>query len=100
EDEVSNGLKKSKEIVTAQQDDLKKIFQTIDDILSLQVFSKETFEDEIDKADKKRDNTIKAVNKFDASLLTEYAVSEQQENYLITLLGTIMNSSSQGGKIS
>ncbi|SFC55612.1 Pre-toxin TG [Bacillus sp. OV322] len=100
EDEVSNGLKKSKEIVTAQQDDLKKIFHTIDDILSLQVFSKETFEDEIDKADKKRENTIKAVNKFDANLLTEYAVSEQQENYLIRLLGTIMNSSSQGGKIS
>ncbi|WP_419883531.1 T7SS effector LXG polymorphic toxin [Peribacillus sp. B-H-3] len=54
EDEVSNGLKKSKEIVTAQQDDLKKIFHTIDDILSLQVFSKETFEDEIEKADKKK----------------------------------------------
>ncbi|MFD0047794.1 T7SS effector LXG polymorphic toxin [Actinomycetes bacterium NPDC127524] len=100
EDEVSNGLKKSKEIVTAQQDDLKKIFHNIDDILSLQVFSKETFEDEIDKADKKRNNTIEAVNKFDASLMTEYAVSEQQEIYLITLLGTIMNSSSQDGKIS
>ncbi|WP_419881018.1 T7SS effector LXG polymorphic toxin [Peribacillus sp. B-H-3] len=100
EDEVSNGLKKSKEIVTAQQDDLKKIFHTIDDILSLQVFSKETFEDEIDKADKKRNNTIAAVNKFDASLLSEYGVSEKQEIYLITLMGTLMNSSSKGGRVS
>ncbi|WP_419883532.1 pre-toxin TG domain-containing protein [Peribacillus sp. B-H-3] len=49
---------------------------------------------------KKRNNTIKAVNKFDASLLTEYAVTETQEIYLITQMGTIMQSSSKGGKIS
>jgi predicted ribonuclease toxin of YeeF-YezG toxin-antitoxin module len=85
EDELVHHIRNQKEMVAIQQDELQKIFNRIDDLIPLNAFSTNSFDDNIEKADKDRKDTIDAVNQLDQELTSEYKLSESDEQYVITL---------------
>ncbi|TCP31225.1 putative ribonuclease toxin of YeeF-YezG toxin-antitoxin module [Scopulibacillus darangshiensis] len=91
---------RAKDIVEGQKEDLQKIFDGIQDILSLEVFDSGEFEDKIGEAEKERHNTIEKVTTLDSELTDEYGLSETEQNYVGALYGALINATSQNGKIS
>lgn len=100
EEELENATRNSKEMVTAQKNDLKKIFSGIDDIIQLEPFSDEAFFENIEKADKKRTKTIDKVNEIDHKWTTEYAKSEEDQAAVTALMEQLKVSSTRGGEVS
>ncbi|KAB7705326.1 transposase [Bacillus aerolatus] len=98
--ETANGLSNANMMVTSQREDLQKIFDQINDILSLDMYSRETFDEHMEKAEEKRTKTIVAVNKLDSDLTSEYVKSELEEVNVIQLFSELMKASTKGGKIS
>ena len=99
EDDLATHLKNHKEMVSSQQDDLEKIFNRINDLVPLTVFSKETFDHHMENADKDRNDTINAVDQLDNELKSEYTLSEGDEQYVIALFQQLMEASRQGNTI-
>ncbi|MGE7879349.1 ribonuclease YeeF family protein [Peribacillus muralis] len=100
EGELENANRHAKEMVTAQKNDLKKIFAEIDDIIQLQPFSDDVFFDNIEKAENKRTETIHKVNEIDHKWTAEYATSEQDQASLTALMEQLKRSSTRGGQVS
>ncbi|WP_424511394.1 T7SS effector LXG polymorphic toxin, partial [Scopulibacillus darangshiensis] len=69
-------------MVAGQQEDLQKIFNSIKDILSLEVFDSGDFEDKIGEAEKERNDTIEKVATLDSDLTEEYKASESTQLYV------------------
>ncbi|USK69136.1 deaminase domain-containing protein [Peribacillus asahii] len=100
EENLSQSNHLAKEMVTQQQEDLQQIFNDIEDLISLQVFSKEEFDENINEAEKERNETIQKVNELDEDLTTEYALSEQTETYVYALFNQLMEATRKGENIS
>lgn len=100
EENIPREQDRAREMVEDQQSSLGSILHSIDDLVSLPVFSTETFNDYMDKADKKRTETINAVNQLDQNLTEEYAISEYDQQYLAGIFGQLLESSRQGNSIS
>ncbi|MGG4263798.1 T7SS effector LXG polymorphic toxin [Peribacillus simplex] len=100
EGELENANRNSKEMVTAQKNDLKKIFAEIDDIIQLKPFSDDVFFDNIEKAEKKRTETINKVNEIDHKWTSEYAKSEADQAAVVALIEQLKESSTRGGAVS
>ncbi|MGE7767282.1 ribonuclease YeeF family protein [Peribacillus sp. NPDC096540] len=100
EEELENASRNSKEMVTAQKNDLKKILAEIDDIIQLEPFSDDEFYENIEKAEKKRTQTINKVNEIDHKWTTEYAKSEEDQAAVAALMEQLKVSSTRGGEIS
>ncbi|MFD0048209.1 ribonuclease YeeF family protein [Actinomycetes bacterium NPDC127524] len=98
--EVAHADRKSKELVAAQKSDLAAIFSRIEDIIHLEPFSDEEFQEQISEADRKRFETIDKVNETDSGWLEEYAESEADQAAIVSLLAQLRESSSRGGKVS
>ncbi|MED3995591.1 T7SS effector LXG polymorphic toxin [Peribacillus frigoritolerans] len=100
EEELTNATRNSKEMVTAQKNDLKKIFSGIDDIIQLEPFSDDAFFENIEKAETKRTETIDKVNEIDHKWTTEYAKSEADQAAVTALMEQLKVSSTRGGVVS
>lgn len=100
EEELTNATRNSKEMVTAQKNDLKKILAGIDDIIQLEPFSDDAFCENIEKAETKRTETIDKVNEIDHKWTTEYAKSEADQAAVAALMEQLKISSTRGGVVS
>ncbi|MFY0782908.1 T7SS effector LXG polymorphic toxin [Peribacillus simplex] len=100
EEELTNATRNSKEMVTAQKNDLKKILAGIDDIIQLEPFSDDAFFENIEKAETKRTQTIDKVNEIDHKWTTEYAKSEEDQAAVTALMEQLKVSSTMGGVVS
>ncbi|QNF29991.1 hypothetical protein HUW50_22385 [Metabacillus sp. KUDC1714] len=59
EDELVHHIRNQKEMVTIQQDELQRIFNRIDDLISLNAFSTNSFDDYIEKQIKTEKTPLK-----------------------------------------
>ncbi|MDQ0221348.1 TIGR01741 family protein [Peribacillus cavernae] len=100
EEELANANNMSIKMVEAQQDDLQKIFDRIDDLVPLKVFSVETFGEKINQAEQQRTNTIQKVHEQDQALLADYEKSEADQATTLALMEQIQGSSIKGGQVS
>ncbi|CAH0270981.1 Ribonuclease YobL [Peribacillus sp. Bi96] len=100
EEELENASRNSKEMVTAQKNDLKKILAGIDDIIQLEPFSDDAFFENMEKAETKRTKTIDKVSEIDHKWTTEYAKSEEDQAAVTALMEQLKVSSTRGGEVS
>ncbi|MGG0847103.1 T7SS effector LXG polymorphic toxin [Peribacillus simplex] len=100
EEELESASRNSKEMVTAQKNDLKKILAGIDDIIQLEPFSDDVFFENMEKAERKRNQTIDKVNEIDHKWTAEYAKSEADQAAVTALMEQLKVSSTMGGVVS
>ncbi|WP_342602828.1 T7SS effector LXG polymorphic toxin [Peribacillus sp. FSL E2-0159] len=100
EEELESASRNSKEMVTAQKNDLKKILAGIDDIIQLEPFSDDVFFENMEKAERKRNQTIDKVNEIDHKWTAEYAKSEADQAAVAALMEQLKISSTRGGEVS
>ncbi|WP_307872040.1 T7SS effector LXG polymorphic toxin [Priestia megaterium] len=97
ETELKNANSNAKEIVAQQHEDLQSILNGIDDIVSISAFSTSEFNHKIEEAEKKRTDTIEAVNQLDAEWSKEYSEMDDFYTVVNTLVSGLELATSQGG---
>ncbi|MFJ5965626.1 ribonuclease YeeF family protein [Bacillus sp. NPDC093026] len=100
ENQVEMGLKNAKSIVSDQKKALESIFQDIDDLISLDVFDDQIFDEKITDAEDERKKTVNDLNELDQHLKDEYALSETEEQATMALYAEMMNATNDGKTIS
>ncbi|TXC92634.1 transposase, partial [Metabacillus litoralis] len=99
ESELSHHEKNYMMMVDSQQDELKRIFNRVDDLVPLNVFSTDRFMDAVAEAKKSRNETLRAVENIDEKLKSEYTLSEDDEHYVVALFQQLLEATRQGNEI-
>ncbi|WP_249117526.1 T7SS effector LXG polymorphic toxin [Bacillus safensis] len=97
---VHMGMKNAKSIVKDQKNALKTIFEDIDDLISLEVFDSQTFDEKIEDAEDVRKKTVKDLIELDQNLKDEYALSETEQQATMALYAEMINATNDGKSIS
>ncbi|WP_416807180.1 ribonuclease YeeF family protein [Bacillus safensis] len=97
---VHMGIKNAKSIVKDQKKALKTIFQDIDDLISLEVFDSQTFDEKIEDAEDEQKKTVKDLRELDQNLKDEYALSETEQQATMALYAEMINATNDGKAIS
>nr|WP_257215570.1 T7SS effector LXG polymorphic toxin [Bacillus pumilus] len=97
---VHMGIKNAKSIVKDQKNALKTIFEDIDDLISLEVFDSQTFDEKIADAEDERKKTVNDLRELDQNLKDEYALSETEQQATMALYAEMMNATNDGKAIS
>ncbi|WKB36042.1 T7SS effector LXG polymorphic toxin [Terrilactibacillus sp. S3-3] len=100
EQELANGYYRSKDMVYDQRETIDDILRSISDLVSLDPFSTEAVDDELDKADLKLTQTAEAVRELDQALVQEYSGSESDQQYVKKLFAELIEATRQGGDVS
>ncbi|WMT30786.1 T7SS effector LXG polymorphic toxin [Bacillus aerius] len=97
---VHMGIKNAKSIVKDQKKALTTIFQDIDDLISLEVFDSQTFDEKKEDAEDERKKTVKDLRELDQNLKDEYALSETEQQATMALYAEMINATNDGKAIS
>ncbi|WP_376745043.1 T7SS effector LXG polymorphic toxin [Bacillus pumilus] len=97
---VHMGIKNAKSIVKDQKKALKTIFQDIDNLISLEVFDSQTFDEKIADAEDERKKTVKDLRELDQNVKDEYALSETEQQATMALYVEMINATNDGKAIS
>ncbi|MGE6629193.1 ribonuclease YeeF family protein [Bacillus sp. NPDC077027] len=97
---VHMGIKNAKSIVKDQKKALKTVFQDIDDLISLEVFDSQTFDEKIEDTEDERKKTVKELRELDQNLQDEYGLSETEQQATMALYAEMMNATNDGKAIS
>lgn len=99
EDELSKSERQAVDMVDQYRSELNSIFQKINDILSLQVFSTSDFQANMEEAQMNREKTIEAVERVDQELLNEYMYSIYEQDNVRALFQALQDATSTGVRI-
>ncbi|WP_052303245.1 T7SS effector LXG polymorphic toxin [Priestia megaterium] len=88
---------RSKQMVEQQQTELEAILSNIEDIIHITPFPTEAFEDELSAAEKKRTETITAVEELDNQLSSEYEMLNSFYESVQFSVNGLEQLTSQGG---
>ncbi|SCC51341.1 MULTISPECIES: T7SS effector LXG polymorphic toxin [Priestia] len=94
---VHQGNTQAKEMIIQQQNALQDIFNTIDHILPLNVFSSAKYNQYLEEAEQERKDTLQAVNQLDADLVQEYKGLSFFYNMVTQNIQAVTSSTSQAG---
>ncbi|WP_129710114.1 ribonuclease YeeF family protein [Priestia megaterium] len=97
EQELAVANDRSKQMVEQQQAELEAILSNIEDIIHITPFSTEAFEDELSDAEKKRKETITAVEELDNQLSSEYEMLNSFYESVQFSVNGLEQLTSQGG---
>ncbi len=97
EETLKNTTQKANQIVYEKEQELKRIFHGIDDIISLTAFSSQDYFEQMHNAEKERKDTLDKVYELDYQLAKEYKESESAESYVNQLYQQILRSSNKDG---
>lgn len=100
EQELAVANERSKQMVEQQHTELKTILSNIEDIIHITPSSTESFEDELSSAEKKRTETITAVEELDNQLSSEYEMLEKFYESVRFSVAGLEQLTSQGGSAS
>ncbi|MED3965856.1 ribonuclease YeeF family protein [Niallia taxi] len=100
ETDLSQKERIADEMITEQKRALDNIFREIDDLVSLDSFSRSEFDDKMADIHKKRTKTLDVVDELDQELKEEYNSSEGEEGYVIQLFGALLEATKQGSTIT
>lgn len=97
EQELAVANDRSKQMVEQQHTELEAILSNIEDIIHITPFSTEAFEDELSAAEKKRTETITAVEELDNQLSSEYDMLNPFYESVQFNVNSLEQLTSQGG---
>ncbi|MGG3571861.1 T7SS effector LXG polymorphic toxin [Bacillus gobiensis] len=100
EDELSNGIMNGKNIVNKQRAELKETLHKIDDLVTIQPFSKSSFYSAINDADRKLRRAREAVQKVDHQLKSEYQSSEANQDYVRDFFQQLTGATGKGKPVT
>jgi len=99
EDELSKSERQAVDMVDEYRSELNSIFQKINDILSLQVFSTSDLQANMEDAQMNREKTTEAVERVDQELLNEYMYSIYEQDNARALFQALRDATSTGVRI-